>query len=96
MLEFQRSSPGQDLAGTISVVSQVSQDENEAKPKSSSYALFTWSDVAVFKYCDSEPSQVSANSSGQFRSVRSRTSWHRRLMSLVEMMRSAVSGPKQK
>ena len=68
MLEFQRSSPGQDLVDTMPVVGQASQDGNEAKPKSSSYALFTWSGVPVFEYSDSESSQVSANSPGQFRS----------------------------
>ena len=64
MLELQRSSPTQDLAHTISVVGQASQDGNEAKPNPSSYALFTRSGVPVFKYSDSEPSQVSASSSG--------------------------------
>ena len=62
MLEFQCSS-AQDLADTISVVGQASQDGNEAKPKSSSYSLFAQSGVPVFKYSDSEPLQVSANSS---------------------------------
>ena len=67
-LEFQRSSPVHDLANTMSAVGQVSQDGNEAKPKSSSYALFARFGVPVFKYSDSEPSQVSANSSSQSRS----------------------------
>ena len=75
MLEFQRSSPAQDLAHTMSVVGQASQDGNEAKPTSSSYALFTRSGVPVFKYSDSEPSQVSATSSGQDRSSENILAW---------------------
>ena len=74
MLEIQCSS-AQDLADTTSVVGQASQDANEAKPKSSSYALFTRSGVPVFKYSDSEPSQVSANSPGQFRSSEDILAW---------------------
>ena len=75
MLEFQRSSPAQDLADTKSFVGQASQDGNEAKPKSSSYALFARSGVPVFKYSDSEPSQVSANCPGQFPSSENILAW---------------------
>ena len=75
MLEFQRSSPAQDLAHTMSVVGQISRDGNESKPESSGYALFTRSGVPVFKYSDSEPSQVSAGSSGQFRSSEDILAW---------------------
>ena len=76
MLEIQRSSPAQDLAHTMSVVGQTSQDGNQAKPKSSSsYALFTRSGVPVFKYSDSEPSQVLANSSGQCHSSGDILAW---------------------
>ena len=57
MLEIQCSSPAQDLAHTMSVVGQASQDGNEPKPKPSSYALFTQSGVPVYEYSDSEPSQ---------------------------------------
>ena len=92
MLEFQRSSPAQDLADTKSFVGQASQDGNEAEPKSSSYALFTRSGVAVFKYCDSELLNLRSTLLVSF--VRPETSWHGRIMSLVEMTRSAVSGPK--
>ena len=74
MLEFQPSST-QDLAHTMSVFGQVSQDGNEAKPKSSSYALFTRSGVPVFEYSDPEPFQVSANSPGQFRSSEDILAW---------------------
>ena len=75
MLEFQRSFPAQDLADTRSVAGQASQDGNEANPKSSSYALLARFGVPVFKYSDSEPSQVSANSSGQLRSSEDILAW---------------------
>ena len=94
MLEFQRSSPGQDLVDTMPVVGQASQDGNEAKPKSSSYALllglaFPCSSIATQNLLKFRPTVLVSF-------VRPRTSWHERMMSLVEMTRSAVSGPKQK
>ena len=64
-LAFQRSSPAQDLTDTISVVCQVSQDGNQdSRVIPCSVGLV----FACFKYSDTEPSQVSANSPGQFRS----------------------------
>ena len=73
--EFQHSSPAQDLADTMSVVGQTSQDGNKPKPKSLSYALFTRSGVPVFKYSGSEPSQVTVNSSSQFHSSKDILAW---------------------
>ena len=92
MLDFQRSSPAQDLAHTMS---QASQDGNEAIPKSSSYMLclfglaFPCSSIATQNLLKFRPTLLVSF-------VRPRTSWHEQMMSLVEMARSAVPGPKQK
>ena len=75
MLKSQHSSPAQVLAVTKSVVCQVSQNGNQANSRFSSYSLFARSGVPVFKYCGSEPSQVSVNLPGQFRSPENILAW---------------------
>ena len=75
MLEFQHSSPAQNLADAVSVVCPVSPDGNQANFKISSYSLFARSGVPMFKFSDSESSQTSVNSPGQFPSSEDILAW---------------------
>lgn len=75
MLDFQRSSPAQDLADAKSVVCQVSQDGNQVNLKFSSDSSFALFGVPMFKYRDSEHSQISVDSPGQLRSSEGILAW---------------------
>ena len=89
MLEIQCSS-AQDLANTTSVVYQMSQDGNEMKQNQNPRAMpcllglaFLCSSIATQNLFKFRPTLLVSF-------VYPRTSWHGRMMSLVEMTRSAI------